>query len=106
MNSVLFDGKLEPRYVTVYAGLNSPVFPLFRTPFHKLFTFWNGLSKNKYTTLKQTLIRQEQKQNVHLLKKKVLQIKRTPGTKAMPVFPQWNSINHSSHEKSHKCSYK
>jgi hypothetical protein len=48
MNSVLFDGKLEPKYATVYAGLNSPVFPLFRTPFQKLLTFGNGLSDNKH----------------------------------------------------------
>jgi hypothetical protein len=46
MNSVLFDGKLEPKYATVYAGLNSPVFPLFKTPFQKLLTFGNGLSEN------------------------------------------------------------
>jgi len=55
MKSVLFDGKLEPKYATVYAGLNSPVFPLFKIPFHKLLTFGNGLSNNKYMPLKQTI---------------------------------------------------
>jgi len=50
MNSVLFDGKLEPKYATVYAGLKNPLFPLFRTPFQMLATFGNGLSNKKLQT--------------------------------------------------------
>ena len=50
MNSALFDGKLEPKYATVYAGLKNPLFPLFRTPFQTLPTFANGLSNKKLQT--------------------------------------------------------
>jgi len=50
MNSDLFDGKLEPKYATVYAGLKNPLFPLFRTPFQMLPTFGKGLSNKKLQT--------------------------------------------------------
>jgi hypothetical protein len=43
VNSGFVDGRFEPKYATVNAGLNNPVFPLFSTPFQQLLILSTGL---------------------------------------------------------------